>query len=237
MIRYLPAATAAVIAVFAVLVFQRYRARGGTHLLLWGIGLTMFGIASLAEAYSTLAWSPAAFRLWYLAGAILNAAWLGQGTVFLLSRRRRVARTLFALLVFGSVLAAWLVFTTPINAARFTPQETLSAQYREILPRGAPVRRLTPIFNIYGLMTLVGGALYSAWLLRRKEIVPHRVIGNILIAAGGLALGFASTLVRLGLADYLYIGELIAAVLMFAGFLLVSTRLPVRAGRAEVLPT
>lgn len=62
MMRYLPAATAAVIAVFAVLVFRRYRARGGTPLLLWGIGLTMFGIASLAEAYSTLAWSPAAFR-------------------------------------------------------------------------------------------------------------------------------------------------------------------------------
>ncbi|MBI2122655.1 MAG: hypothetical protein HYT96_00675, partial [Armatimonadetes bacterium] len=66
---------------------------------------------------------------------------------------------------------------------------------------------------------------------------PTRVIGNILIAAGGLALGFASTLVRLGLADYLYVGELIAAVLMFAGFLLVSTPLPVRAGRPEVLPT
>lgn len=98
------------------------------------------------------------------------------------------------------------------------------------------MRRLTPIFNIYGLITLVGGALYSAWLLWRKEIVPNRVIGNVLIAAGALALGFASTLVRLGLGDYLYVAELIAAVFMFAGFLLATSRGPARAGAVEVSP-
>lgn len=236
MTRYLPIASAVIIVAFAFLVFRRYRGRGGTHLLLWGIGLGMFGVASLAEAYSTLRWSPTVFRLWYLTGAVLNAAWLGQGTVFLLSRRKRVARTLLGFVIIGSMFATYLMFTTPLNAARFNSQETLSAQYREILPRGAPVRRLTPIFNIYGLITLVGGALYSAWLLWRKEIVPNRVIGNILIAAGALALGFASTLVRLGLGDYLYVAELIAAVFMFAGFLLATSRGPARAGAPEVLP-
>lgn len=229
--RYLPVASAAVIVVFAMLVFTRYLNRGGAHLLVWGIGLSMFGVASLAEAYSALAWNPTVFRLWYLTGAILNAAWLGQGTVFLLSKR--VAPALLGLLLTGSVIATYLIFSAPLNAARFDARETLSSQYKDILPRGAAVRRLTPIFNIYGLLTLVGGALYSAWLLWRKEIVPNRVLGNLLIAVGALALGFASLLVRLGLGDYLYLAELIAAIFMFGGFLLATTRTspPVRIGQ------
>jgi hypothetical protein len=237
MTQALPFVSSAVIAVFALLVFRRYRQRGGTHLLLWGVGLVMFGVASFAEAYSALAWHPTVFRLWYLNGAILNAAWLGQGTVFLLARRRAVARALMVALAAASALAAVLVFTTPLDASRFRPDEPLSAQYREvtdptgqvrpgILPRGAAVRRITPLFNIYGTVTLVGGALYSAWLLYRKEIVPQRVVGNILIAAGALSLAAASTLVRLGLADVLYLAELVAAVAMFAGFLLATVRVP-----------
>ena len=51
-----------------------------------------------------------------------------------------------------------------------------------------------PFFNIYGLLTLVGGAIYSAYLFWRKRVLPNRVIGNILIAAGALLIGTASTL-------------------------------------------
>ncbi len=284
----LPVVSSIVILVFALLVFQRYRRRGGTHLLVWGIGLTMFGVGSFAEAYSALAWDPTVFRLWYLGGAILNAAWLGQGTVYLLSGQRmpnlllalilgyaaaavlfiglaalvhiragyvaaliafhgfvftlalsrlwirnwspqRLTTVLTILLTAGSLAAAYLTFTLPLNTASFNPGQTLSAQYREIFPPGAMVRRFTPIFNIYGTITLVGGALYSAWLLWRKEIMPNRVIGNVLIAAGALSLAFASILVRLGLADYLYLAELAGAVLMFTGFLLATRRVePVR---------
>jgi len=90
---------------------------------------------------------------------------------------------------------------------------------RGILPLGTPVRLTTPFFNIYGLLTLVGGAIWSAYLFWRKRVLPNRVIGNVLIAAGALSIGFASTLTRLGYGQLLYLGELIAAVLMFAGFL------------------
>lgn len=36
-----------------------------------------------------------------------------------------------------------------------------------LLPLGSAVRLTTPFFNIYGLLTLVGGALYSAYLFWR----------------------------------------------------------------------
>ena len=89
---------------------------------------------------------------------------------------------------------------------------------RGLLPLGASVRLSTPFFNIYGLVTLVGGALYSAYLFWRKRVLPNRVVGNILIAAGALLIGTASTLTRLGYGQFLYVGELLAAILMFAGF-------------------
>lgn len=97
---------------------------------------------------------------------------------------------------------------------------------RGILPLGTPVRLTTPFFNIYGLLTLVGGAIYSAYLFWRKRVMPNRVIANVLIAAGALLIGFASTLTRLGYGEYLYVGELLSAILMFAGFQLAAKPQP-----------
>ncbi len=91
---------------------------------------------------------------------------------------------------------------------------------RGLLPLGTPVRLTTPFFNIYGLLTLVGGAIYSSFLFWRKRILPNRVIGNVLIAAGALSIGFASTLTRLGNGQFLYLGELLSAILMFSGFIM-----------------
>jgi len=104
--------------------------------------------------------------------------------------------------------------------------ETITTTYRGeevtavrgLLPLGASVRLTTPFFNIYGLFTLVGGAIWSAYLFLRKRVLPNRVIGNVLIAAGALLIGTASTLTRLGYGQFLYLGELLSAILMFAGF-------------------
>ena len=96
-------------------------------------------------------------------------------------------------------------------------------------------RVLTPFFNIYGLLTLVGGAVYSAWIFLRKRIMPNRVLGNVLIAAGALMPGIGGLLSRFGLGGYLYLGELLGAVLMFAGFILATTR-PETAGARDSAP-
>lgn len=219
----LPFISSIIMIVFALSVLQRYaRKKSHTFLLFWGIGLIMFGIGSVAEALSALFWSPVVFMSWYLFGAALNAGWIGQGTVALLVRRRRWVNILTALLVVGSVIAGVLMLLTPLDASHFSTSLPLSEQYRNIMPQGAPVRLTTPFFNIYGLITLVGGALYSAFLFWRKRILPNRVLGNVLIAVGALSIGFASTLTRLGFGSYLYLGELIAAILMYAGFVLAS---------------
>jgi hypothetical protein len=81
------------------------------------------------------------------------------------------------------------------------------------------VRTLTPFFNIYGTLTLVGGAAWSAWIFWRKRVLLHRTIGNILIAVGAMLPAFGGTFSRMGLSGALYLSELLGAVLMFVGFL------------------
>src|ERR1700694_4654670 len=90
----LPFISTAITFIFALSVFNRYRVGRKPYTLMWGIGLTLYGIGTLAEAYLALSWSPVLLRLWYLSGAMLTAAWLGQGTVFLLIRKPGVAASL-----------------------------------------------------------------------------------------------------------------------------------------------
>lgn len=223
----LPFASTLVMLVFTASVFQRWLRRRKPHFLFWSIGLAMFGAGSFAEAYFTAAgWNSAVFFVWYLFGAALNAAWIGHGSLLLLVRKRWV-HIFTALLIVGSLIASVMMIQTmtQLTPAAFSSGLPISDQYREIMPpieAGGTVRLTTPFFNIYGLITLVGGALYSAWLFFRKRVLLHRVIGNVLIAAGALSIGLASTLTRLGVGAYLYLGELVAAMLMYAGFIVAS---------------
>ena len=224
---FLPFFSSMVMLIFAVSVFQRYFVRRKPHFLFWGIGLAMFFIGSFAEAYfSAVGWSAVLFFGWYLFGAALNAAWIGHGTLMLLIRKRW-RNYVTILLVLGSIIATFLMVQvmSRLDLSGFDPSLPISEQYRDIMPgidEGAAIRLSTPFFNSYGLITLVGGAVWSAWLFLRKRVLPNRVIGNVLIAAGALSIGFASTLTRLGVGTYLYVGELIAAVLMYAGFVVAS---------------
>lgn len=228
--QWLPLFSTLVTFVFAFFVFRRWQSRRpANHLLLWGLGLIWYGLGTFAEFYSTQAWNPTIFRLWYLSGALLTAAWLGQGTVYLLVRRPRIADGLMVFLFLGSVVAVVMLWSTPLpGVSSFATDIPLSDQYKNILPAGARVRLLTPFFNTYGVITLIGGAIYSACLFWRKRVLPNRVLGNVLIALGALSPAIGGTLTRLGATEFLYVSELIGAVLMFAGFQLAVSRKPER---------
>lgn len=224
---YFPIATTIVMFVFTASVFQRYAVRRNPAFLFWGIGLLMFGLASLAEVYLSYAWNSLVFGMWYVFGAALTAAWIGLGTVYLLFKKPWV-RVVTIILVVASLVTAGLMWYTPLNSSQFQIGVAISEQYRSIMPPGAPVR-FTFVFNICGVLALVGGALYSAFLFWRKRVLPNRVIGNALIAAGALVIASASSLTRLGYGQYLYIGELVAAILMYSGFLMAAAPGPATA--------
>jgi len=191
-----------------------------THLLLWGLGLVLYGIASFCAAYyMALGWHPLIFRLWYLCGAMLSAAWLGQGTIYLLARRSR-ANALMVVLVIGSLYALIRIIGAQLDPSMMSvgpaswPNEMAPSGYA--ITTGG-VRILTPFFNAYGVVALVGGAAYSVWIFWRKRILLHQAIGNILIAVGAMAPALEGLFSPLGLACS-PTGELIGAILMFIGF-------------------
>ncbi len=213
---YLPLLSSIVSFVFAFFVFKRYKARKGNHLLLWGIGMIFYGIGGLMEGlFGLYGWNTLGFKLWYLFGAILVAAWLGQGTIYLLAKEKTAKISMIILLIL-SILVAFYVFSFDISQPAVAMEE-LSGKL--VYPdTGFSPRKTTPFFNIYGTLGLVGGAVYSAWIFFRKRVFLHRVLGNVLIALGGLFPAFGGSFSRLGIDGALYISEFIGAVLMFIGF-------------------
>ncbi|MBE3597343.1 MAG: hypothetical protein IMX02_00540 [Limnochordaceae bacterium] len=225
------AAAFAVSTAFAAMVLRRFGRRPRSlHLLLWGIGLLLYAAGAAAQVHRGLyGFSEAGFRLWYLTGAVLVAAYLGQGTAYLLLPRR-VAHLLMALLAVGTSYAAFKVAGAQLDPARAAGVELSGAV---IVSPG--VRVLTPFFNVYGTLLLVGGAVWSAWAFRRRRTHYDRMIGNVLIALGGLAPAIGGTLNRFGLPG-LYVGELVGAVVMYLGFLKATSPEPVRSARPAPHP-
>lgn len=233
-------AAAVITGIFTVIVFRRWWQRRRPHLLAWAVGLLMYFLGTLSQVVLAVTWSPLFFGLWYWAGALMVAPWLGQGTAYLLIRRGSIARNIqMALILVGVMTLPWTLFLTPFNEAAWQPGVDITTIYRDftdadgnILREGimtgssrGTVRFFSPIMNIWGTLLLVGGALYSARLFRRKQIMRNRVVGNWLIAAGALLPALAGALIRLDLPYFKYFAEMAGAVFIFAGFLY-ATRVP-----------
>ena len=232
----LPFLSALISFIFAFFVFKRYAEKHRPHLLLWGLGMLFYGIGGFCEAYfGVFGWNSLVFRLWYLFGAILVAAWLGQGTVYLLAKRN-IANGLMALLLVGSLYAAFKIFTAQLDPTLLTTSVHTGSELSGHAIVTPGIRTLTPIFNLYGVVTLVGGAVYSAWIFYRKRILLNRVIGNILIAVGALAPAFGGAFSRFGVPSALYIGELLGAILMFIGFMRATTPMAEKSPEPAVQP-
>mgnify|MGYP000027919520 CR=1 FL=1 len=222
--------TTVISVIFAGVVFRRWwRARRAgkarPHLLAWGIGLSLYGIGALGQVVLYFAWSPAFFALWYWAGALAVAPWLGQGTLYLLMRRGSAARNIqMALILICVMTLPWALFLTPLNGAAWQPGMDMVTLTNDIMQRGG-VRGFVPVMNIWGTVALVGGAIYSAYLFRRKQILRNRMTGNWLIALGGLLPALGGALIRLDLTWLKYPGEMFGVILIFAGFL-IATNIP-----------
>ena len=219
-------ATALVSAVFAGLVLTRYFQRGGTHLLVWGLGLLLYFVGGATEVWLTFGWSELAFRLWYWSGAIMVAAVLGQGSMFLLVRKPYISTICSVVIGVIALISLVWIFSLPLDATRFQPNGDVGAfltdSYKNILPQSIIRRTLPPIMNAYGTLLLVGGAIQSAMLFFRKQILPNRVLGNVFIALGGLLPAAAGSIVKLAetTPELSTLGSTLKYLAIFAGVLI-----------------
>jgi hypothetical protein len=178
----------------------RYRARRAPELAAWSASLVAYAIASAALAWGAAAgWDERAFRVYYLAGALLTAPLLGAGSLLL--RGYRWAGPV-ALAYAG--LAVGVAISMPLTAP-FTGTSIPEAQEHLDF---VPARLLAVLGNSLGTLAVVAIALLT---------IRRRPFGNALILAGVAVAAVGSALAGLGAAGT---AAFIAAgvVLLYAGF-------------------
>lgn len=213
-IHYLPIISTGVAVAFTLVLYRKWSAnRSARYLLWWTIGVALYGLGTLAEAVTTLfGWSEPVFRIWYISGALLGGAPLATGTVYLLLPKRKADRIATALISYIAI-AAVLVLVTPVLSELADP----NALSGEVIGWRF-VRLLSPIVNLYAVIFLIGGAIWSAWSYWKRGNAPSRVLGNVLIAVGAILPGIGGGFARAGVVEVLYVTELIGLLLIWSGF-------------------
>ena len=211
---YLPAVTAIVAALFALVVLRQYGSHLKTYQLMWATGFAMFAIAAfagyLARSGGT---TESEYRIFYLFGAILNVAWLALGTLYLLAPRRWADIALAAVALL-SLVAAYAVVSAPVDL-------TAAADSGRGFPNGSLARILAGVGSGVGSIVLIGGALWSAWVFFRRRHNGRRAIANVVIAVGVLIVAAGGTATFTGASGVLELANLVGLAVMFAGFLLI----------------
>ncbi|MFQ5797013.1 MAG: hypothetical protein ACE5JP_18500 [Candidatus Bipolaricaulia bacterium] len=219
-----PAIVALVSLVFGLVVYGQYRTRHRPYQLIWAISLWMSFIASIAYILAMAFDHVLSFQLYYLFGALLMAAYLGLGSIYLVASKR-VAIVCLGGIIALSVIGTVLLFQAPIDRAELAALE--GGPGRDVIGSGAwlPV---VIVMNSFGLIAVAGIALYSAWQLFHKQAAANYVWGNVLIAIGVIVLGAAGSAARLGRESGFWWAMTLGWVVAFAGFLVISTTVPAR---------
>ena len=216
-VHYLPIITTVLTAIFCVQLCWRFRLRrSGAHLLWWGTGVFMYGLGTALESLITLFGNSVFLnKSWYIAGALLGAYPLAQGTVFLLLKRH-MALALTAitlpLVTILSVLVVWSPVAIEAMESHRPSGAILGWQW---------IRGMTPIVNLYATFFLVGGAVLSSvrYRARRGPGDRSRAVGNSLIALGALLPGLGGGMAKVGGVEALYVGELLGLAFIWSGYL------------------
>ena len=184
---------------------RRFRSRRAPELGAWAAALAAYAVAAGALAWGAAAgWSDAAFRVYYLGGALLTAALLGTGSL-LLAGRRWIAPV--ALVYTG--LAVGIVLAVPLQGRL---SGTAIPEAQDVLDLW-PARVLAIVGNSLGTLAVVVVAFAT---------IRARPLGNALILAGVGVAAVGSGLAGLGVGA-LAPAIAVATLLLYAGFIVPKT--------------
>lgn len=226
----LAAAATLIASAFAITTFDRWLRRRRPHEGAWSVALALFALGSIALWWAEArGWSLVSFRVFFLAGAILNVPWLALGTVYLLWGRR-----------VGDVTRNWLVGLSgaAVGVVLVAPAGEIGD---EALPQGSDLFGVAPrVFAAVGsgvaAVVIIAGAVWSIVRVSRGRVPaaagaarqvsnPRRTAAaNGLIALGTLVLSGSGTLAgRLGEDRAFAVTLLVGIAVLFAGFLTATT--------------
>ena len=142
--------------VFAAMVFDQWVQRRQAFQLVWAIGLLWYGISAGCEFVgSAFGWNETLYKAWYLIGALFVAAYLGAGTVYLLSKTR-----------FGYFVGVTFVIGGALSLAA-------TAKY----PGSATAGTVTFV------VALLGGIAVIAATAVRRRLAAHIAMGVLLVGS------------------------------------------------------
>lgn len=204
--------------VFFVLVLRQYLERRRIHQLMWTIAVALWTIGVAAEFAATLSgWSSLTYRAYYATGALLIPAWLGMGTLYLVTPRKWADRILGVLVVL-SAIGFILIAIWPIGPGQL---QTSSGEFvpLKVFPF-FPIQVVLIILNTFGALAFILGALWSTFHFMRMQSMGERALATALIAVGGLIAAAAHSLGVLSGIELFRVSELIALLFIFVGFVL-----------------
>ncbi len=204
---------------FAIDLWRDYRRRPRPHIAAYATGISMFAIATWCLFYGvTFGWTGAAYRLFFLFGAVLNIPFLALGSMFLVGGKR--AGHIMTLLIGGlTAISTTLVLTVPFQ--------------RELPDGGIPHDMFDTGFGPR-LFAIIGGAVGSTLLIVLALVSLIRfwkrdralVWGNALIVAGTFAAAWGGSGLALGEASGFAVSLLLAVSLIWGGYRIASGRRP-----------
>jgi hypothetical protein len=221
-VHYLPILTTLVAIPFGTILFRHWRNKpDAMYLAWWTLGVVTYAAGTLTESLTTIyGWNPIVFKAWYISGALLGGVPLAQGTVYLLMNRRFADRSAMIVSLFIAV-AVVCIMLSPLTLSAV---ETYRLSGRVL--EWQWVRLFSPFINIYSVIFLVGGAIWSATIYWRSGAsYRSRMWGNVFIAVGAILPGIGGSFARGGVVEVLYVTELIGLILIWIGYqIIVSDR-------------
>lgn len=224
-----PLIVAIVSLLFGGVVLVQWSARRRPQQLIWGLALLMAATASFAFAGFLADGSELLFRLYYVFGGLLMAAYLGMGSLYL-ALNKRVADLVLAALVIVSAIGVALILVAPANAAVLHALQQTSGEGTNGLKPGL---WLIPVIllNTFGAVSVIAVALYSAYKVWQRQAPVRFFAANVTIAVGTGIITAAGSTGRLNLAPhYFWVLMTVGWVVIFAGFLLTTNLAALGAG-------
>ncbi len=234
------AASATLVAIaFALSTLDRWLRRRRPHELAWAISLSLFAVGSGALWWAeSRGWSNESFKVFFLAGAVLNVPFLALGSVYL-QFGRRIGDHARSWLILLSGFATGVVLVAPekfeIGGSEFpTAKEVFGVAPRVLAAVGSGVPALfiffAALWSAYRLMHHRSPSVNTA-VQREVRSPKSLVVGNLLIALGTAILSASGSLSgRLGKDRSFTITLLAGIIVLFMGFL-VSTSGAARSNR------
>ena len=206
------AAVAAIAATFfAYDLWRDYRRRPRPHIAAYGLGMTMFAIATWCLFLGlSFGWTGAAYRTFFLFGAVLNIPLLALGSMFLVVGRKSGHIMTIAIGAFTAI-STTLTLTVPFE--RSLPA---SGVPHDMFASGFGPRLFAAIGGGMGATILIALAFVS--LVRFWKKNREIVWGNTLILGGTFAAAWGGTRLALGQDDVFAFSLLVAVSLIWGGY-------------------